>query len=138
MRILFCSVALLQVLPVAWAQKSATPKAANLESFEIVWRTVRDRHPDPKLNGLDWVAIHDATRPRIAAATSIEEVRDILREMLAKLGTSHYAIIPKDRYEPTTTVTAYTPKIAPETEPVGAEKTCRKPKSQRSDVSLKT
>lgn len=119
MRILFCSVALLQVLPVAWAQKSATPKAANLESFEIVWRTVRDRHPDPKLNGLDWVAIHDATRPRIAAATSIEEVRDILREMLAKLGTSHYAIIPKDRYEPTTTVTAYTPKIAPETEPVG-------------------
>jgi C-terminal processing protease CtpA/Prc len=101
-RILFCLVALLQPLAPALAQKSATQKAANLESFEIVWRTVRDRHPDPKLNGLNWVAIHDQTKPRIAAATSIDEVRDILREMLAKLDSSHYAIIPKDRYEPTT------------------------------------
>jgi len=103
-RILFCLVALLQPFAGALAQKPVTQKAANLESFEIVWRTVRDRHPDPKLNGLNWAAIHDQTKPRIAAATSIDEVRDILREMLAKLGSSHYAIIPKDRYEPTTVV----------------------------------
>jgi len=66
----------------------------------VVWSTVRDRHPDPKLNGLNWQAIHDQTRPRIAAAKSIDEVREILREMLAKLGASHYAIIPKEMYEP--------------------------------------
>jgi carboxyl-terminal processing protease len=110
-RILFCLVALLQPFAPALAQKAlaqkpVTQKAANLESFEIVWRTVRDRHPDPKLNGLNWAAIHDQTKPRIAAANSIDEVRDILRDMLAKLGSSHYAIIPKDRYEPTTVAPA--------------------------------
>lgn len=30
----------------------------NLDSFEKVWTTVRDRHWDPKLGGLDWQAVH--------------------------------------------------------------------------------
>ena len=99
-------MALLQPFAGAFAQQAVAQKTANLESFEVVWRTVRDRHPDPKLNGLNWVAIHDQTKPRIAAAKSIDEVRDILREMLARLDSSHYAIIPKDRYEPTTVAPA--------------------------------
>ena len=39
-----------------------TPKqqAANVESFEKVWSTVRDRHPDVKLAGLDWQAQAEA------------------------------------------------------------------------------
>jgi len=82
------------------AAPSFAQRSANLESFEIVWRTVRDRHPDPGLNGLDWQAIHDATKPRIAAAKSISEVRSILTEMLNKLGSSHYTIIPKELYTP--------------------------------------
>ena len=52
-----------------WAQLTPQQKAQNLESFEVVWRTVRDRHPDPKLNGLDWQAIHDSTKPLIAGQT---------------------------------------------------------------------
>jgi carboxyl-terminal processing protease len=96
-------ILILQCAGLCSAQKSpakASARKADLESFEVVWTTVRDRHPDPKLNGLDWQAIHDQTRPRIASAKSIEDVRDILREMLGKLGASHYAIIPKDMYEP--------------------------------------
>jgi len=73
-------------------------KAANLESFEIVWRTVRNHHPDTKLNGLDWEAIHDKTKPIIEKARSMNEMRDILRDMLARLDTSHYSIIPGDSY----------------------------------------
>jgi carboxyl-terminal processing protease len=72
----------------------------NLESFEIVWRTVRDRHPDATLNGLNWQAVHDRTRPRIADARSMDEVRAILTEMLAQLRASHYAIIASDLYQP--------------------------------------
>lgn len=71
-----------------------------MDSFELVWRTVRDRHPDPKLNGLDWQAIHDTTKPRIASAQSLDEVRRILNAMLGKLSASHYAIIPGDLYKP--------------------------------------
>ena len=103
MRTLFCLVLILQPAASVFAQQTGAWQAANLESFEIVWRTVRDRHPDAHLNGLNWVAVHDETRPRIAAAKSIDEVRDILRGMLAKLDASHYAIIPENMYEPTQT-----------------------------------
>lgn len=74
-------------------------KAAQLASFELVWSTIRDRNPDPKLNGLDWQAIHDAYQPRIRRAKSAEEVRGILREMIGKLGLSHYSIIPAGLYK---------------------------------------
>lgn len=93
----FCGCAPLfaQVTP---AQLTPKQKADNLQSFEIVWSTVRDRHPDPKLNGLDWQAIHDSTRPLIEKAQSMTEARRILIEMLGKLQSSHYAIIPSDLY----------------------------------------
>ncbi len=93
----------------ACAQLTPSQKRANQDSFETVWRTVRDRHPDPKLNGLDWNAIHDATAPKIAQAASMDEVRSILREMIYKLDSSHYAIIPAERYE------TKTPSAAPPT-----------------------
>jgi carboxyl-terminal processing protease len=83
-----------------FAQLTPRETAANLDSFEQVWSTVRDRHPDPTLNGLDWQAIHDATRPRIAAAKSMDEVRDALNAMLSKLAASHYAVIPGELYKP--------------------------------------
>lgn len=72
--------------------------AAHLASFELVWTTVRDHNPDAKLNGLDWQAIHDSFKPRIEEARSAEQVRAVLREMIGKLGVSHYAIIPGDVY----------------------------------------
>jgi carboxyl-terminal processing protease len=81
------------------AQLTSKQKADNLESFEVVWRTVRDRHPDPKLNGLNWQAIHDSTKPVIENAQSMPEVRRTLSAMLAKLAASHYSIIPGDLYK---------------------------------------
>ena len=82
----------------AAAQLTPQQKAENLDTFEKVWSKVRDRHPDPKLNGLDWQKIHDQTKPLIETAQSMDEVRRTLRDMLAKLESSHYAIIPVDRY----------------------------------------
>lgn len=69
-----------------------------MASFELVWSTIRDRNPDPKLNGLDWQAIHDSFGPRVRRAKSVEEVRAILREMIGKLELSHYSIIPAELY----------------------------------------
>jgi carboxyl-terminal processing protease len=82
-----------------FAQLTPRQKADALDSFETVWRTVRDRHPDPKLNGLNWQAVHDSTRPLIAAAQSMDDVRSALTAMLAKLSASHYAIIPAELYK---------------------------------------
>jgi carboxyl-terminal processing protease len=94
--LVFCGVSFSQSTT---AQLTPRQKADNLESFEVVWRTVRDRHPDPKLNGLNWQAIHDSTRPEIEKAQSMPEVRGVLTAMLAKLAASHYAIIPADVYK---------------------------------------
>ena len=47
----------------------------NLDSFEIVWQTIRDKHWDPKLGGLDWQAVHDELRPKVEAATTMEQAR---------------------------------------------------------------
>lgn len=97
---MFLRSSIFVVLFAFCASAQLTPKqtADNLSSFEEVWRTIRDRHPDPKLNGLDWNAVRTATRPRIAKAQSMNEVREVLRDMIAKLGASHYAIIPGELY----------------------------------------
>lgn len=103
------------------AQLTSSQKAANLKSFEVVWRTVRDRHPDPALNGLNWQAIHDSTKPAIEDAQSMDEVREILRAMLAKLAASHYAIIPGDVYKEIDDPRASTPDSDEKTKPIRAE-----------------
>jgi carboxyl-terminal processing protease len=87
------------VPPCTFAQLTPQQRSDALDSFETVWRTVRDRHPDPKLNGLNWKAIHDSTKPLIAAAQSMDDVRAALSAMLAKLSASHYAIIPAELYK---------------------------------------
>ena len=94
--ILLLAAAICAPLP---AQLTPKQKADNLESFEIVWRTVRDRHPDPNLNGLNWQAIHDSTKPVIENARSMSEVRNTLVDMISKLAASHYAIIPGELYK---------------------------------------
>jgi len=71
----------------------------NLDSFEKVWSTVRDRHWDPKLGGLDWQAVHDTLRPRVEAAKTPEEARRIITELLSKLNQSHFAVVPARVYE---------------------------------------
>ncbi len=81
------------------AQLTPKQKAANLESFELIWRTVRDRHPDPTLNGLNWRAIHDSTKPAIENAQTMEEARRILRDMIGKLEVSHFAVVPSEAYK---------------------------------------
>ena len=35
----------------------------NVESFDLVWETIRDKHWDPELGGLDWPALREELRP---------------------------------------------------------------------------
>ena len=54
----------------------------DLDSFEKVWTTVRDKHWQTKPGGLDWQAIHDEYRPRVEKAASHDEARAVIQEML--------------------------------------------------------
>jgi carboxyl-terminal processing protease len=71
---------------------------ADLDSFEKVWTTVRDKHWQAKPGGLDWQAIHDQYRPKVEKAASHEEARAVMQDMLGRLKQSHFAIIPAPVY----------------------------------------
>ncbi|HZB25686.1 MAG TPA: hypothetical protein VE379_06115, partial [Vicinamibacterales bacterium] len=67
---------------------------ATLETFDAAWTIVRDKHFDPEMNGVNWNAVRDELRPRAAAARTTGELRGVVREMLGRLGQSHFSLIP--------------------------------------------
>ncbi len=70
----------------------------NVESFDVVWQTVRDRHWDPSLGGLDWEAVRAELRPRVEQARTTAEARSIMSDALSRLNLTHFGIIPADVY----------------------------------------
>lgn len=100
--LVFFAAALLasNVLP---AQPQPSRRQLNLDSFEKVWTTIRDKHWQKEPGGLDWQAIHEEFRPRVEQAAtedpgSTEKVRAILREMLGRLHQTHFNILPGNVY----------------------------------------
>jgi carboxyl-terminal processing protease len=85
-----CALAL-----TAWPQTDEL-RRSNLESFDYVWKTIRDKHWDSKLGGLDWNGVRDRMRPEMEKARTPEESRAILNRMLALLKVSHCAILPTE------------------------------------------
>ncbi len=71
----------------------------NLESFDYVWSTIRDRHFDTTFGGLDWPAIHEELRPQVETATTIGEARKPFYDMIGRLELSHFAVIPEALYD---------------------------------------
>ena len=76
----------------------AAPSSADVrqETFDLVWRTVKEKHFDPTLGGLDWDKVREQYAPRAAAAKSDAEFYDVLRQMLGELHQSHFNIIPPE------------------------------------------
>jgi carboxyl-terminal processing protease len=70
----------------------------NVDSFEQVWKTVRDKHWQVKPAGLDWQAVHDELRPAIDKAESMEAARAVMRDMIGRLHQTHFGIIPGEAY----------------------------------------
>lgn len=64
----------------------------NLESFDLVWKTVNENHFDPAFGGVDWSAMRDRYRPQIASTSDIEEFTRITNQMLFELKTSHLLV----------------------------------------------
>jgi len=70
----------------------------NIQSFEYVWTTIRDKHWQTRPGGLDWQAIHDEFRPKIEAASSMDQARGLLNQMLDRLHETHFAVVPGEIY----------------------------------------
>jgi len=84
-------------------QSPATPAAPVVENlqlatFDYLWQRVADGYPDPELGGVDWDAVKAELRPRAEAAEDPDALRPVLREMLDRVGVSHFAIVSGDIY----------------------------------------
>jgi len=91
----------LTALPALAGAPSEPAKSAPIDvptalaTFDVVWATVDARHFDPEHGGVDWRAVRDELRPR-AGVRDRAELRTVLREMLDRLGQSHFALIPRE------------------------------------------
>ncbi|HJQ24523.1 MAG TPA: S41 family peptidase [Blastocatellia bacterium] len=77
-------------------QPAAQPTDARRESFDIVWRTVKEKHFDPTFGGVDWDRVRQKYEPRLSQIKTDAELYDMLEEMLGELHQSHFGIIPPD------------------------------------------
>lgn len=79
----------------AVTRREATPELRR-QTFEIVWRTIKEKHFDPKFNGVDWDKVHTIYAPRINRVTSDKEFYELLQQMLGELHQSHFVVLPPD------------------------------------------
>lgn len=70
------------------------------ETFDVVWRTVKDKHFDPTLGGVDWLKVREKYEPRLPALKDNNALYALLQEMLGELRQSHFNIIPPEAIIP--------------------------------------
>jgi len=70
-----------------------------MESFDQVWETIKEKHWDPRTNGVNWDSLRAVLRPRVAAARTASEARGVIARMVASLGQSHFGIYSRDLYD---------------------------------------
>lgn len=85
--------ALLALVLVAAPSTAQDWRAAGVAAFDAAWLTVNNTFYDPDFGGLDWDAVRAELRPRVEVAASADDQRAIIRDMLGRLGTSHFALL---------------------------------------------
>ena len=65
-------------------------------TFDAAWQAIRETYVDEARSEADWQRLRDEYRPRAAAAGSDEALRTVLREMLGRLGRSHFDLMSSD------------------------------------------
>ena len=93
-----------EVSPTAGAPQDAPvsqPVSQELavQTFDSAWSRINASYYDPDFRGIDWAGVRDELRPSVEGVTTRDELRSILRDMLSRLGESHFAIIPEERVD---------------------------------------
>ena len=68
-------------------------RSAAVASFDSTWQTINDTFYDPAFGGLDWTAVSRELRPRVERAETPEAAREVIRDLLARLGRSHFSLL---------------------------------------------
>lgn len=78
----------------AIAAEGESSRSLYMDCFEIVWRTVNQKHFDPTFGGVDWKAVYDRYKPLISAVTDRREFYILINKMLFQLNVSHLGVVP--------------------------------------------
>jgi C-terminal processing protease CtpA/Prc len=70
------------------------PVPVRLQTFRLVWETVRDKYFDPSLAGIDWNVVKTRYEPKLAEATTSKALHDLLDRMVHELPVSHIKVKP--------------------------------------------
>ncbi len=71
----------------------------NVQSFNLVWQTIRESHWDSSKVGKNWEVAYSRLLPQVQAARSTTAVRKVMNELLETLEQSHFGIIPSANYQ---------------------------------------
>lgn len=75
------------------APQESRDVALAVASFEDAWQTINDTYYDATFGGLDWPAVRQELLPRARAARSADDVRAVIRDMIDRLGRSHFELL---------------------------------------------
>ncbi len=67
-----------------------------LATFDSAWLKIQVLHYDSLMNGIDWAEARTALRPKAESARTTVELREVLGALLARLGESHFSLIPRE------------------------------------------
>ena len=71
---------------------TAEQKRLNIQSFEFIWSTIRDQYWDPSFGGVNWIDVHDELGPELERAVTMQQAREVMGQMMGRLGKSHFAL----------------------------------------------
>ena len=78
------------------SEKLSPAAERRLETFRLVWQTIRDNYFDQTFGGLNWNKIKTEFEPRALDAETDAELHTLLQEMINRLNKSHFVIIPPE------------------------------------------
>jgi carboxyl-terminal processing protease len=95
------AVAVVLAWPASLPAQVAPPLAAGVShvsdgtaTFDEAWQAIRSTYVDESISDAEWDALRDEFRPRAAAATTSDEIREVLRGLLSRIGRSHFELVP--------------------------------------------
>ena len=90
-----------KTLDLAHLRVRIDPTAEWREMFESTWRLERDLFFSPKMNGVDWQAVHDAYARYLPLLGSREDLTYLLGELIGEMSNSHTYVAGGDEGDPT-------------------------------------
>ena len=74
-----------------------SPTADPLRNFDVFWETFNENYPFFALRGVDWKAVREAYRPRVAALPPDADLWPVLTEILGRFQDAHIRLVDGDR-----------------------------------------